>query len=789
MAPPHTVPVLKVDMLASSCDRCGRGFKAKRKNCHNCGVQVCKECSSFKTRLPQFGYTKPVRCCGYCSHFLYVYKMDDAALAKLNIKTLKRYLASYNISTHGMLEKQELIKAIQENRPLPEASEVYFRKNTPDTVEKSARIEEEIYSTSSHLPQGSGEERFWDLDKFFSKLFGNDDAPPRPPQRPEPTSTNTQKPQTVPRPQSYQQQPQPQPQPHSQPTKPGPFNFTQQPQPQPQTYQQQQYGYPPMPTPQPGATPHQATPTAGAHPYAPPTGATPTFFPAGSPPPNQGYYTAYPPGAAPGQAGYSTLNGHSQYQQHPFAQGAHANYQSTNAQYHQNNQTYYQQTHQQYPPQQGQQQHPFPHFQQGTSYYEKQSQSQPQAQPQPQPQAQQHPYQQQYNQNQHFHNHQQQQQHSHYTQQPQPAPYPASSTSSSSTSYTPNTTYGSNTSQGSQPKPQTIPSPKPTPQAVPQPQPTPQASPRPAPTPQAAPRPTPTPQAAPRPTSTPQATPQPTRPTSTSRPASTSTAPETPRPQATSRPASSSTSSQSRPVSSTPESPRRGPRAPQDRNDYSTLGSDSGSAPYSSAHSRQGSTAPEGPEAPPTPSSTSSRPPRQSNRGPQTEHSTSLLTIEEIVSENVDPSTLSIKVIKSLLDTNFVSYVGVVEKSDLVGQLQKLMISTRAEQVRIFNEQEAARKQSEQQEQQKQQQEQQNHQQQQQKASSTGSAANGGAQPPTTDDEHLCKICFEASLNCVMLNCGHMSTCMDCGKKIMEGPRVCPICREYVVNLLHVFKA
>lgn len=35
-----------------------------------------------------------------------VYKMDDAALAKLNIKTLKRYLASYNISTHGMIEKQ-----------------------------------------------------------------------------------------------------------------------------------------------------------------------------------------------------------------------------------------------------------------------------------------------------------------------------------------------------------------------------------------------------------------------------------------------------------------------------------------------------------------------------------------------------------------------------------------------------------------------------------------------------------------------------------------------------------
>jgi hypothetical protein len=77
----------------------------------------------------------------------------------------------------------------------------------------------------------------------------------------------------------------------------------------------------------------------------------------------------------------------------------------------------------------------------------------------------------------------------------------------------------------------------------------------------------------------------------------------------------------------------------------------------------------------------------------------------------------------------------------------------------------------------------------------------------------------------VMLNCGHMSTCMDwyvtyhyppslhafytcfilfqdsndprfcrisflsSGKKIMEGPRVCPICREYVLKLLHVFRA
>ncbi|KAF9302824.1 RING finger protein 34, partial [Mortierella antarctica] len=59
----------------------------------------------------------------------------------------------------------------------------------------------------------------------------------------------------------------------------------------------------------------------------------------------------------------------------------------------------------------------------------------------------------------------------------------------------------------------------------------------------------------------------------------------------------------------------------------------------------------------------------------------------------------------------------------------------------------------------------------------------------SNEDDHLCKICCDAALNCVMLNCNHMSTCMDCGKKIMEADRTCPICREYILPLLHVFRA
>ncbi|KAF9093772.1 RING finger protein 34 [Mortierella sp. AD031] len=138
------------------------------------------------------------------------------------------------------------------------------------------------------------------------------------------------------------------------------------------------------------------------------------------------------------------------------------------------------------------------------------------------------------------------------------------------------------------------------------------------------------------------------------------------------------------------------------------------------------------------------------------------LTLDQLMTSNTDPSTLSIKAIKTILDQSCVTYVGVIEKRDLVDRLQKLIDNTKAEQTMV-QEQEAESKASE--------------------TSKKSSAGN------LSEDDNLCKICCDAALNCVMLNCNHMSTCMDCGKLIMEGSRMCPICREYVVKLLHVFRA
>lgn len=51
--------------------------------------------------------------------------------------------------------------------------------------------------------------------------------------------------------------------------------------------------------------------------------------------------------------------------------------------------------------------------------------------------------------------------------------------------------------------------------------------------------------------------------------------------------------------------------------------------------------------------------------------------------------------------------------------------------------------------------------------------------------EDLCKLCMDAPLECVLLECGHIATCVECGKKLAE----CPICRHYVSRVVRTFKA
>jgi hypothetical protein len=55
----------------------------------------------------------------------------------------------------------------------------------------------------------------------------------------------------------------------------------------------------------------------------------------------------------------------------------------------------------------------------------------------------------------------------------------------------------------------------------------------------------------------------------------------------------------------------------------------------------------------------------------------------------------------------------------------------------------------------------------------------------TMSMDELCKICMDAPVECVMLECGHMATCTACGKQLSE----CPICRQFVIRIVRTFRA
>ena len=124
-----------------------------------------------------------------------------------------------------------------------------------------------------------------------------------------------------------------------------------------------------------------------------------------------------------------------------------------------------------------------------------------------------------------------------------------------------------------------------------------------------------------------------------------------------------------------------------------------------------------------------------------------------------DLNELSTKQIKDLLAMNRVNFKGCVEKEELLKILQRLWKQDKRNKENI----------------------------------------------ETMDDDSLCKICMDSpviwghissssitmthtlifQIDCVMLECGHMCTCTNCGKQMAE----CPICRQYVVrwgNILNV---
>nr|XP_033811937.1 E3 ubiquitin-protein ligase RNF34 isoform X1 [Geotrypetes seraphini] len=119
-----------------------------------------------------------------------------------------------------------------------------------------------------------------------------------------------------------------------------------------------------------------------------------------------------------------------------------------------------------------------------------------------------------------------------------------------------------------------------------------------------------------------------------------------------------------------------------------------------------------------------------------------------------DIENLSVRQLKEILARNFVNYSGCCEKWELVEKVN-----------RLYKETEENRKSLE-------------------HLDGDGILDGEKAQVMTNED-NLCRICMDAVIDCVLLECGHMVTCTKCGKRMSE----CPICRQYVVRAVHVFKS
>lgn len=117
-----------------------------------------------------------------------------------------------------------------------------------------------------------------------------------------------------------------------------------------------------------------------------------------------------------------------------------------------------------------------------------------------------------------------------------------------------------------------------------------------------------------------------------------------------------------------------------------------------------------------------------------------------------DIDALSVRQLKEILARNFVNYKGCCEKWELMERV-----------TRLYKEKDL-----------------------QQLVSDTDdqTASSGNATLPGSE-ESLCKICMDSVIDCVLLECGHMVTCTKCGKRMNE----CPICRQYVIRAVHVFRS
>ncbi|XP_067932381.1 uncharacterized protein [Watersipora subatra] len=136
----------------------------------------------------------------------------------------------------------------------------------------------------------------------------------------------------------------------------------------------------------------------------------------------------------------------------------------------------------------------------------------------------------------------------------------------------------------------------------------------------------------------------------------------------------------------------------------------------------------------------------------QSSDSLSKISLSEIESVS-EVDNLSVKQLKIILTRNLVTYKGCKEKHELISKV-KMLWQARQDNEKLY-----------------------------QKLLNPQVSEDGT--PTSHEEPELCKICMDSAIDCVLLDCGHMVSCTKCGKQMNE----CPICRQFVIRAVHIFRA
>ncbi|KAI7855867.1 hypothetical protein BDC45DRAFT_504908 [Circinella umbellata] len=155
-----------------------------------------------------------------------------------------------------------------------------------------------------------------------------------------------------------------------------------------------------------------------------------------------------------------------------------------------------------------------------------------------------------------------------------------------------------------------------------------------------------------------------------------------------------------------------------------------------------------------------------------------MASLDDIIQREVDPSHLSRATLENILIVHYANQLNDYEFTELAPQVKRLVEKRRNE---IHDKKEKESRHQSQLEQER------LHQSQLKELEEKHQKQIKKMKEEKEDGVLLCTICFDNKMDCLLLDCRHLASCMKCAQKTTNNQ--CPICRQQVTTFLRVYSS